>query len=679
MKRFVLSLAAVVLGVVTLSAQSITQEDKDRAKALVEKMTLEEKIDYIGGLNKFYIRGVERLGIPEIRMADGPQGVRNDTKSTLFACGVAAAATWNETAMKEMGTALGQDARARGVHIMLGPGVNIYRSPLCGRNFEYMGEDPYLASRAAVNYIKGIQAEGVMATIKHFAMNNQEYDRHHVSSDVDERTMNEIYFPSFRAAVEEAKVGAVMTSYNQVNGIHAAENPYLIRENLKGKWGFQGFVMSDWTSTYSTLGCIRGGLDLEMPMAYCMDRASVMALLENGVVEESEIDEKVQNILQALIAFGFLDRPQLDKNISEDNQYSNDIAYKLSCESAVLLKNEGVLPLKGATKKNQIVLMGPNADVIPCGGGSGRVDAIHTTSLAEGMKTLGKKYPTVLVDNYKSSVSAIEKAAAVIVSVGYDKTSERENSDRTFTLPEGQDEMIEFAAAHNKNVIVVIYAGGAVDMSRWQDKVAAIVMGWYPGQQGGLAIANILAGKVNPSGKLPMSFEKTLEDNPTYNSYYPAEPRSKRGFTYKFVTYTEGIFVGYRGYERKGIEPAYPFGYGLSYTTFEYAASNCIKSGDGYDVVFTVTNTGKRDGAEVSEIYVGEKNPCVARPAKELKGFAKTVIPAGKSAKVRVHLPKSAFEYYDVKSHEWVLNPGYFTVYIGSSSADIRLTEEVLM
>ena len=279
-------------------------------------MTLREKIDYIGGYDKFYIRGIERLGIPQIRMADGPQGVRNNTRSTLFACGVAAAASWNEGLVREMGVALGQDSRARGVHILLGPGVNIYRSPLCGRNFEYMGEDPYLASRAAVNYIKGVQSQGVMATIKHFALNNQEYDRHHVSSDADERTMNEIYFPAFRAAVEEAKVASVMTSYNLVNGVHAAENPVLIRENLRDRWGFKGFVMSDWTSTYSALASVKGGLDLEMPQAWCMNSDELLPLIEAGLIDESEIDAKVQNILQTLIAFGFLDREQLDRSIS---------------------------------------------------------------------------------------------------------------------------------------------------------------------------------------------------------------------------------------------------------------------------------------------------------------------------------------------------------------------------
>lgn len=487
MKKVVISVA-LVLSVTLAGAQEITQACKDRAKSLVDQMTLQEKVEYIAGYRDgFYIRPVERLGIPEIRMADGPQGVRNNTKSTLFACGVAAAASWDQALAYEMGVALGQDSRARGVHILLGPGVNIYRSPLCGRNFEYMGEDPYLASRTAVNYIEGVQSQGVMATIKHFALNNQEYDRHHVSTNADERTMNEIYFPAFRAAVEEAKVGSVMTSYNLVNNVHASESGFLMKDNLREKWGFDGFVMSDWTSTYSTLGIVKGGLDLEMPRAFYFKYELIKPLIDSGVIRESEIDEKVQHILQTLIAFGFLDRPQLDKSISEDNKYSREVAYKMACESAVMLKNDGVLPLK-AGRKNRIVVMGPNADRIPCGGGSGKVDPLYSISLYAGLGQLGKNYPVQLIEpaenldyNTPENVEALESASSVVICAGFDTETEKENHDRTFTLPEGQDAMIKFAAAHNSNVIVVIYSGGGFDMSAWKDDVKAIIMGWYPG------------------------------------------------------------------------------------------------------------------------------------------------------------------------------------------------------
>ena len=655
----------------------VTQEHRDRASALVARMTLEEKCDYIGGSKDgFYIRPVERLGIPLIRMADGPQGVRNNTRSTLFACGVAAAASWNEDVAYEMGVALGQDSRARGVHILLGPGVNICRSPLCGRNFEYMGEDPCLAAATAVGYIKGVQSQGVMATVKHFALNNQEFNRHHVSSDADERTINEIYFPAFKAAVD-AGVASVMSSYNLVNNVHAAENRWLLTETLKDKWGFEGFVMSDWTSTYSTLGCVRSGLDLEMPEGFCMNYDAIKPLIETGVVREKDIDGKVETILASLIAYGFLDRPQLDTTIKEDNPYSREVAYKLSCESAVLLKNEDALPLK---KGGRVALMGPRADIIPCGGGSGSVDPLYSISLYEGMNQLGEDFPVTLVgEDYRKAARTLKEADAVVVSVGFDRQTEKEDHDRTFALPQGQDELIEFAAEHNDNVIVVIYSGGAVDMRRWHDKVSAVLMGWYPGQEGGLAIARMLAGEISPSGRLPISIEARPEDNPTYDNYYVEKPMTKRGHSTLNVTYGEGIFVGYRGYEKKGVSPLYPFGHGLTYTSFEYSDLMVSRNGDGVDVTLTVTNTGNFDAAEVVQIYVGEDNPCVARPAKELKGYDKVFIPKGESAVVTVRLPRSAFAFYDVDIHDWRINPGSFTIMVGASSQDIKLKEHIIL
>lgn len=684
MKKVVISVA-LVLSATLAGAQEITQACKDRAKSLVDQMTLQEKVEYIAGYRDgFYIRPVERLGIPEIRMADGPQGVRNNTKSTLFACGVAAAASWDQALAYEMGVALGQDSRARGVHILLGPGVNIYRSPLCGRNFEYMGEDPYLASRTAVNYIEGVQSQGVMATIKHFALNNQEYDRHHVSTNADERTMNEIYFPAFRAAVEEAKVGSVMTSYNLVNNVHASESGFLMRDNLREKWGFDGFVMSDWTSTYSTLGIVKGGLDLEMPRAFYFKYELIKPLIDSGVIRESEIDEKVQHILQTLIAFGFLDRPQLDKSISEDNAYSREVAYKMACESAVMLKNDGVLPLK-AGRKNRIVVMGPNADRIPCGGGSGKVDPLYSISLYAGLGQLGKNYPVQLIEpadkldyNTPENVKALESASSVVICAGFDTETEKENHDRTFTLPEGQDAMIKFAAAHNSNVIVVIYSGGGFDMSAWKDDVKAIIMGWYPGQEGGLALARMLAGEFSPSGRLPMSIEACWEDNPVHDSYYTKEKaENKRGFTNRYVTYNEGVFMGYRGYDRLGTKPLYPFGYGLTYGDFEYSDLSVVPSGDGVDVKFTLTNHGKMAAAEVAQVYVGELCPSVPRPVKELKGYARVQLGKGESKSVTVHLGKEAFAFYDVDIHDFRVNAGKFSIMVGASVGDIRLNTEV--
>lgn len=685
-KLTVAALAAMLLSAGTsASAQEITREHKDRAAALVSQMTLEEKCAYIGGSKDgFYIRPVERLGIPLIRMADGPQGVRNNTRSTLFACGVAAAASWNPDLVYEMGVALGQDSRARGVHILLGPGVNIYRSPLCGRNFEYMGEDPYLTSRTAVQYIKGVQSQEVMASVKHFALNNQEYNRHHVSSDADERTMNEIYFPAFKAAVD-AGVATVMSSYNLVNNVHSAENEWLLQETLKDGWGFDGFVMSDWTSTYSTLGCVTSGLDLEMPQGFCMNYENIKPLIDSGVVREKDIDEKVQNILQTLIAYGFLDRPQLDTTIPEDNPYSREVAYRLACESAVLLKNDGALPLKPG-RKNRVALMGPRADVIPCGGGSGAVSPLYSISLAQGMEQLGNRFPTDFLapdaeGSYETAenIAALENASAVVVSVGFDKKTEKENSDRTFALPEGQDELIETALRYNDNVVVVVYAGGAVDMSAWKDRVSAVIMGWYPGQEGGLAIARMLSGEISPSGRLPMTFDAALEDSPTYGSYYVGEPLTKRGHSTLNVTYSEGVFLGYRGYDRSGKTPAYPFGHGLTYTTFDYSDLSVSKTDAGYEVSLTVKNTGKYDASEVVQIYVGEVSPSVPRPVKELKGFSKVHLKKGESSKVAVFLDDAAFAYYDIDIHGWKTNPGRFVIMAGASAADIRLSEEIVL
>ena len=657
-----LILALLVLGALSLKAQAVIgPEHQERAAALVQQMTLDEKISLIAGYQDgFHTAPVERLGIPEIRMADGPQGVRNNTKSTLFACGVAAAASWNPSLVREMGVALGQDSRARGVHILLGPGVNICRSPLCGRNFEYFGEDPFLAAETAVAYIEGVQSQGVMATVKHFALNNQEYNRHHVNSVADERTINEIYFPAFRAAVERAHVGSVMTSYNPVNGVHSAENAYLIGQTLRGKWNFQGFTMSDWTSTYTPLLMVQDGVDLEMPRAFCYTAETLKPLLERGVITEKQIDDKVCRILQTYIAFGFLDRPQLDSSIQEDNPYSREVAYRLACESIVLLKNDGILPLK---KNRRIALSGPGAELIPCGGGSGAVDPLYTVSLKEGLQLLGARFS--------------EKADVEIVALGFDKTTEKENHDRTFALPEGQETFVEEALARGRKVILIVNAGGAVDLSRIEGRVSAILWAWYPGQEGGKALAEILYGKVNPSGRLPVSFPRALEDNPAQPYYAPSEPYNKRGHTVVPTTYAEGIFTGYRGYGETA--PLYPFGFGLSYTDFSYSELTVTPAGDGFDVRLEVRNSGNRDGSETVQIYVHEENPCVPRPVRELKGFCKVSIPKGQARTVTVHLPREAFAYYDSDSHGWVVNPGAFTIEAGASAADIRTAIPVVL
>ncbi|MDE5637454.1 MAG: glycoside hydrolase family 3 C-terminal domain-containing protein [Alistipes sp.] len=796
--------------------QEITPEAKSRAAALVERMTLDEKLSYIGGYEAFYIRAVPRLGIPEIRMADGPQCVRNDTRSTLYPCGIALTATWDRSLARAYGRSLGRDARARGVHIMLGPGVNIYRSPLCGRNFEYYGEDPYLASETAKEYIEGMQAEGVMATIKHFCGNNQEWDRHHVSSDIDERTLHEIYLPTFRKAVCEAKVGAVMSSYNLVNGQHMTENRDLAVGVLRERWGFDGIFMSDWDATYSAAGPVNNGLDIEMPGARYTNPEALKKLLATGVVEERTIDEKCRHILQALIAFGFLDRPQLDASIPERNPESDATALEVARRSMVLLENNGLLPF--GRKVRRVAVTGPNAVNIPMGGGSGEGSPFEFVSVAAGLqaekgfrteclvprstvdlaatglffapdgrpglhceffanRTLegaaaavstdskvdffwagspaegvpadhfsarwtgtfrpqrseralftvsgddgyrlfvdgrevlghwadhgvstksacidveaGRSYDIRLefYDNIRTAEVKLQYAGyspeeqartlaaadAVVYCAGFDQTCESENSDRTFSLPAGQAEEIAAIAAVNPNLVVVVNAGGGVDFSQFADKAGALLLAWYPGQEGGKAVADILTGRISPSGRLPISIERRAEDNPVRNSYYENEARFQNSPQSR-VRYGEGVFVGYRGYDLNGTEPLYAFGYGLSYTTFDYSDLEVQRTDDGARVSFTVTNTGRRAGIETPQVYVGDVQSSILRPSKELKGYTRVALPAGGSQRVEIDLPRDAFAYYDIVLHDFKVEPGQFTVSVGASERDIKLIANI--
>ena len=818
MKKLALFLMFVAFSF-TLSAQyKVTQEHKDRAAEVVKKMTLEEKIAYVGGYKRWYVRAIERLGLPAVRMADGPQGVRNNTKSTLYPSGIAAAATWDTDLIQEMGVSLGKDARARGVHILLGPGANIYRSPLCGRNFEYFGEDPFLAGEIATSYIKGVQSMGVMACIKHFAGNNQEWARHSVSTDVDERTLNEIYFPAFEKAVKEGGVATIMTSYNLLNGVHASEDKYLNQDVLRGQWGFDGFVMSDWVSCYSPVNVVRWGVDLEMPLPQCMKPELIKQLVEQGVIDERALDAKCQNIIQTIFAFEFDKREQLDKTLPENNPECDAVAHKLSRNAIVMLKNDGFLPFK----KGKVVVCGPNADKIVTGGGSGFVTPLISYSVAKGMSEIDKKIKSTYVpmskvclpvpgvvyadkamttkgvaaeyytnselegtpahsfvtdkvgilenkfgahndmvnvstrhtfyykpatdesyhftvntnDGYRcyindqlvmrdrwhkdsnqqgymelemkaghtykfelqhqnlgGSINAemafelpyidddannniIKEANCVVVCLGHSKLSEKENSDRTFDLPRGQVDYLESILKLNQNVVVVLNGGGAIEMAPWMDKVKAILMAWYPGQQGGLAISEIITGKISPSGKLPISIEAKLEDNPSAANYHENvdRVRSHTINPHARVEYREGIFMGYRGYEKTGVKPLFPFGFGLSYTTFDYSNLEIKADGKEFVVSFDIKNSGKMAGAEVAQVYVGDDECSLVRPAKELKGFDKVHLKAGESKRVSIRLDDEAFRFFDPIERKFKIEPGVFTVYVGASSADIRLT-----
>ena len=555
-----------------------TQPVEKRVDDLLAKMTLDEKLNYIGGTNDFYIRAIERLGVPAIKMSDGPMGSRNDGPTTCYPAGIALAATWDREMAQKIGVGLGRDCRARGVNILLAPAVNIYRSPLCGRNFEYMGEDPFLASQLVAPLIQGIQSQEVLATVKHFACNNQEWDRHNISSEVDERALNEIYLPAFKAAVQQGKVGCVMTAYNLLNGVHCSQDDWLINQTLKGKWGFAGFVMSDWTSTYDAVNTANAGLDLEMPYAKFMNPANLLPAIQDGRVKESVIDDKVRRILRTVIAAGFFDRPQTRKDIPLDDPENAQTALAGARESIVLLKNnKHALPLDRQMIKS-IAVLGPNADpAVYCGGGSAFTRVFHATSVLEGLRQISGETVKILYStNAQDAVELAKQADVAVVCVGFDQRSqnlehdhnagmqEGEGHDRPFALPAAQTNLIRAVAAANPHTVVVINSGGGVAWAGWLDKVPAVLQAWYSGQAGGRAVAEILFGDVNPSGKLPATFEKRAEDNPTFPYYHLREGKK--------TPYTEGIFVGYRGYDEKKIEPEFCFGHGLSYTEFHYTA-----------------------------------------------------------------------------------------------------------
>jgi beta-glucosidase len=664
-----------------------TQPDEKRVDDLLAKMTLDEKLNYIGGTNDFDIRAIERLGVPAIKMSDGPMGSRNDGPTTCYPAGISLAATWDREMAQKIGVGLGRDCRARGVNILLAPAVNIYRSPLCGRNFEYLGEDPFLASQLVAPLIQGIQSQEVLATVKHFACNNQEWDRHNISSEVDERALNEIYLPAFKAAVQQGKVGCVMTAYNLLNGVHCSQDDWLINQTLKGKWGFAGFVMSDWTSTYDAVNTANAGLDLEMPYAKYMNPANLLPAIQDGRVKESVIDDKVRRILRTVIGAGFFDRPQTRKDIPLDDPENAQTALAGARESIVLLKNnKHALPLDRQMIKS-IAVLGPNADpAVYCGGGSAFTRVFHATSVLEGLRQISGETVKILYStNAQDAVELAKQADVAVVCVGFDQRSqnlehdhnagmqEGEGHDRPFALPAAQTDLIRAVAAANPHTVVVINSGGGVAWAGWLDKVPAVLQAWYSGQAGGRAVAEILFGDVNPSGKLPATFEKRAEDNPTFPYYHLREGKK--------TPYTEGIFVGYRGYDEKKIEPEFCFGHGLSYTEFHYGKvevkPKMIPPAGEATVSVEVSNTGKVAGDEVVQLYVQHPKGNVPWPPRELCGFGRVSLKPGEKKTVTFTLKGEQLAYYDVVTHDFAFEPGKCELLVGSSSRDIRGKEKL--
>ncbi|SFK39348.1 glycoside hydrolase family 3 C-terminal domain-containing protein [Rhodanobacter glycinis] len=829
------SVALVFTGFALPALASVPSADspavEHRVDNLLHKLTLEQKVALLGGADGFDVRAEPSIGLPALGMSDGPYGVRMGGKSTAYAAGIALAASWDPALAQRVGAAMGRDARARDISFLLGPAVNIYRSPLNGRSMEYYGEDPYLAGRTAVGLIDGIQSQGVVATIKHFAGNNSEYDRRQLNSVIAPRPLHEIYLRAFEMAVKQGHVGAVMSSYNLVNGDYMAENKALVDGILKHDWGFDGIYMSDWGAVSDGLKAFKAGLDLEMPAADKMTPALLLPALRDGSLSKAALDDKVRRILRTAVRFGFLDRPQQELAQPLLDPHNDQVALESARESLVLLKNDHhVLPFDANTMKT-IAVIGP--DAYPgnaTAGGSSHVDTFHTVSILGGITdylgqrvrvlyspglptpdavfkrdgfTTAKGQPglqretfdnpdfrgapvtigidahvdqwkpelwttpatlrrsirwsgrfvaphagrylfltaaasadtyTLYVDgksviaqpkregqaplyatldlaakqvvtirlDYLPDVSysrmglgvvavdelispdAVKMAAmadAAVVAVGFDPSSESEAYDRTYALPWGQEALIEAVAKANPKTVVTVTSGGGYTTANWLGQVPALLQNWYPGQEGGRAVAEVLFGARSPEGKLPISFERRWEDNPTHDFYYaPPHPAG----THPSVNYGEGLFVGYRWYTSHPHkpQPLFAFGYGLSYTTFAFAhlaVAPTAHAGDTVKVSFDVRNTGARAGAEVAQLYVSDPSATVLRPERELKAFQKVRLEPGQTRHVTLTLDRHAFAYYDPKHNDWKIDPGRFVIRVGDASNHTPLAADLTL
>lgn len=694
-----LEFAVLLAGTLAVSAQAPVPDSpaiEAKAHAMIAKLTLEQKIELLGGVDSMFTRPMPAIDLPRFKMSDASLGVRTWGPTTAYAGGVALAATWDIDFARALGESLGRDARARSVNFLLGPGVNIARSPLSGRNFEYLSEDPFLNATLVVPFIQGVQSEGVAATVKHFALNDQEFNRHNASSDVDERTMREIYLPAFEAAVTKAHVDAVMDSYNLVNGVHSTQNNFLNLKLLKGEWDFQGVLMSDWDATYDGVAAVNNGLDLEMPSPKFMNAKNLIPAVQSGQVNEATIDEHLLRIFRTELRYGFTDRPQFDPADSTYSVADREVALKGALESITLLKNEGnLLPLDPAKVKS-IAVIGPDAyPAVTGGGGSSEAHAFEPVSILTGVANLlGPNahvfYSPGLPDS-PDEKKAVADADAVVVSVGFSAATEREGADRTFTLPPGQDALIEAIAAINPRTIVTLTGGGGMDTSRWLDKVPVLLHTWYPGQEGGTAVAKILFGQHDPEGKLPVSFDRSWDDNPSSKWYY-GDPKDStplntigadgqpKDYTIEHIKYGDKLMVGYRYWTTNGKHPLFPFGFGLSYTTFKFSNLKVPPSaapGSTVTADFDVTNTGSVAGAEVAQLYVSDPSAQVDRPERELKGFAKVRLDPGATQHVTISLDARAFSYWDEPAHKWIVDPGKFVIRVGDSSENTPLSAEI--
>lgn len=630
-------------------------------------LTLEQKASLLSGSDFWHTEAIEAAGIPSILLADGPHGLRrqdseadnlgvhDSVSATCFPPSVAVGSSWDPEVAARVGAAIGREARAAGVSVVLGPGVNIKRSPLCGRNFEYYSEDPLLSGVLASAYVRSMQAEGVGASLKHFAANNQETDRMRVSVEVDERTLREIYLPAFERVVKEAHPATVMCSYNRVNGVHASQNRRLLTEILRDEWGFDGLVVSDWGAVNDRVAALAAGLDLEMPGTGGSGDAEIVAAVRSGELDESVVDRSVRRVLA-------LTGRVVPAGSGVDLDEQHRVAKEVAADCAVLLKNDqDTLPLD--TRSAVAVIGEFAASPRFQGGGSSHVNPTRVDAALDAIRELGESV-TYASGPAGHAVEIARVADVAVVFAGLGERDESEGFDRdTIDLPAAQVELIKAVAAVSGRTVVVLSHGGVVSLEGWHDDVDAILDGWLLGQAGGSALADLLFGVVSPSGHLAESIPSRLQDNPSYLTF-PGEAGH--------VRYGEGVMVGYRYYETAEVAVRYPFGHGLSYTTFDTADLAVTVTGDdSATVAVTVTNTGTRAGKHVVQVYVASDAAPVRNPARELRAFTKISLEPGEARRVELALDRRAFAWYDIGSSRWVVSPGDYTVQIGQSAAKV--------
>lgn len=697
----------------TIQTKSISLKFDSKIDSIISLMTLEEKVAMLHGNSMFTSSGVERLGIPELKMTDGPLGIREELHrdswatlgstndfATFFPAGGGLSATWNSELAEIYGKSIGAEARARNKDILLAPAINIVRTPLCGRTFEYFSEDPFLNKSMAVPYIKGVQSQDVGVCVKHFAVNNQETNRGTVDVLMSERTLREIYLPAFKAAVINANAYTVMGAYNKFRGDYLCENKYMLNTILRDEWDFKGIVISDWAAVHSTVKSLKNGLDIEMGTITDFDNyylaKPLLDSLVAGKIDKQTIDKKVKRILRVMYNLKSIDSTGRAKgSINTKGHLTN--AYKIASESIILLKNsENILPIN-TSKINSIAVIGDNATRKHAAGGFGAGVKTKTEitpleglknslpkeieiNYAQGYKEIYKdddksrtygrkisnKIDTALIDE---AVQAAKKSDITVIFAGSNRSVESEATDReNLNLPFGQDELIKKVTEVNPNTIVVIIAAAPFNLQEVEKSTSALLWSWFNGSEAGNALADVIIGKVNPSGKLPWTIPVNLSDSPAHatNSFPGSET----------VEYKEGILVGYRWFDTKNIKPLYPFGYGLSYTNFEYSNLKTDKQEYSIDeiikVEFTLKNTGTKDGKEIAQLYISDPESTVVKATKELKGFKKVFVKTGNSKTVTISIPTKELAYYNENKKQWVVEPGAYIIKLGTSSKNIK-------